>query len=212
MKNIFEHHVREVHLTEDRKLRLRVANINQAIEALELINQGLNQVGPKCPELELDLAAQPAGTESRNCEKTVSKITISFVEKQKASHRDVYIIRVFPNIRHNTTVIINEDNVDAVKARLVKLVGRFNQEIKKDQALFTCGKTNQMIGRIRPVHTVKLIGEPIENRDGSFTVTEAFKSHLMMLDKMGSEQISRQSEPGCEPKQRDIFNERKEDE
>lgn len=153
MKNIFEHHVREIHITEDRKLRLRVANIDQAIEALETIKQGLDQLGPKCPEFEMDLKKQLMGSESHNCEKAVSRIEISFVEKQKTHHRDVYIIKVFPDVRDHATVIINEDDVDAVKARLVKLVKRFEQERKKSHQCDNSQSTGR-VQRITPQITV----------------------------------------------------------
>lgn len=166
MKSIFDHHVREIHITEDRQLRLRVANINQAIEALGLTKQGLDQAGHKRPEIELYLSPQQSGMESRNCEKVISSITISFVEKQKATHRDVYIIRVFPNIRDNTTVIINEDNVEAVRVRLIKLIGRFEQECKKSSVHDQLSPSNdiQMVGcvqRVTPVvevHTLTVGG------------------------------------------------------
>jgi hypothetical protein len=195
MKNIFDHHVREIHITDDRKLRLRVASIDQAIKVLELLNHGLDQVGPKNPELELDVEKQSAGNESRNCEKTVSKITISFVEKQKATHRDVYIIKVFPNIRDNTTVIINEDDIDNVKNRLVKLIKRFNQER----------------ARRTPIPTLTTTYPDGEARVDMFKTQAAIEHHIL-LDRMGSEAIHQQSQPGCEPKQRDIFNPGKKEE
>lgn len=120
MRDIFNPHVREVHITETRNLRLRVTGIGQAIDVLSFIAASLKIMGPKNPEASVILGEE-------GCE-GIEKVEITYMPKEKAHYKNVYIINLTPHYREGTTLIFNEDEVEAIGKRLRQLVTRFTQE------------------------------------------------------------------------------------
>ncbi|QZA70654.1 hypothetical protein AH04_179 [Erwinia phage AH04] len=180
MKDIFSPHVREVHITESRKLHLRVTGIGQAIDILSFISASLKILGPKNPEASVVLG-------EKGCEGT-EKVVIYYAQKEKPHHKNVYVVNLSPNCRSATTLIFNEDDVVKVDKRLKQLIRRFAQEVEKVQSRkptsATCNVNTQMVGRIRPLNDVnvtKLIGEPMECRDGRYYPSKAYLHQRVLV-------------------------------
>lgn len=123
MKDIFSSHVREVHIYADRKLRLRVTGIGQAIDALSFISASLKIMGPMNPEASIKLGEEGCGG--------IELVEISYMPKEKAHHKNVYIVNLTPKLRSATTLIFNEDDVAEIDKRLQQLIRRFEQESKR---------------------------------------------------------------------------------
>lgn len=152
MKNIFSPHVREVHILEKRSLRLRVTGIGQAIDALSFISASLKIMGPMNPEASIKLGEEGCGG--------IELVEISYIPKEKAHHKNVYIVNLTPKLRSATTLIFNEDDVGEVDKRLKQLIRRFEQESKHPPK--------------KDGNIAKLIGEPMEGRDGRYHPSEAY--------------------------------------
>lgn len=213
MKNIFSPHVREVHIVKDRTLRLRVTGIGQVIDALSFISASLKILGPMNPEASIKLGEEGCGG--------IELVEISYIPKEKAHHKNVYIVNLTPKLRSATTLIFNEDDTTEVDKRLKHLINRFSQESKSrpnpgywmppklspglvemqsrgrsrdpNQKVEVyilpldgtkCPATGQMLGRLKPlkeVNITKLIGEPMECRDGSYYSSEAYLRQRELL-------------------------------
>lgn len=215
MKNIFSPHVREVHITQTRTLRLRVSGIHQAISVLSLIAQGLNEVGPKTPIVTLEPAIFKSGG--------VESIEICFVQKEKAHHKDVYIIKLFPERLHGTTVIINEDDFDYVGKRLKHLVRRFKQErekgiFKPTRATAYPAGVGLTVSKMQSIN--QLAREPIDEVEvclitaGKMNcgVTGQMLGRLRQLEKTEISNLDLVQSEAYVEKHKAILNKRKEDE
>lgn len=123
MKNIFNPHVREVHILGDRSLRLRVTGIGQAIDVLYFISASLKIMGPMNPENSIKLGEEGCGG--------IELVEVHYIQKEKPHHKNVYVVNLTPKLRSATTLIFNEDNVNEVDKRLKQLVHRFEQESKR---------------------------------------------------------------------------------
>lgn len=130
MKNIYDFHVREIHIT-DRTLRFRVSNIDQAIEALELALSGLNVITPEFPEMAYQLSNKPVKRHFRHYEYPVEMVAISMVKAQVEGHKDMYFIKLLSKNNQKEYVFFNEEELPNVKARLLKLANRFKKERDK---------------------------------------------------------------------------------
>lgn len=124
MKNIFSPHVREVHILGKRTLRLRVTGIGQAIDVLSFISASLKIMGPMNPEASIKLGEEGCGG--------IELVEISYIPKEKAHHKNVYVVNLTPKLRSATTLIFNEDDVAEVDKRLKQLIRRFTLEVEKD--------------------------------------------------------------------------------
>lgn len=123
MKNIFSPHVREVHILGKRTLRLHVTGIGQAIDVLSFISASLKIMGPMNPEASIKLGEEGCGG--------IELVEISYIPKEKAHHKNVYVVNLTPKLRSATTLIFNEDDVAEVDKRLKQLIRRFEQESKR---------------------------------------------------------------------------------
>lgn len=210
MKNIYEFHVREVHIA-DMKLKLKVCNIDQAIEALELALIGASQVSPDFCEVSFQLSNKPTESKSRHFDRPIVMVEVMYLCKQKEEYNDMCFINMLSGPFAVEKVFFKAQDIPNVKARLQKLITRFKNEREKvlgrddlpwNTETNTLDLTPPAGEKELDIYGVrKLVGEPMENRDGSFYVSSSVERQTNLV----LTQIRKADKPEKEPKQKDFF-------
>lgn len=135
MKDLFKVHARRIHLMSAGKcpLTMKIANINQGIEILELFQAILPRLNPTDCSLSTELQNKLAPEEISWSLRTrpALKVECELLMRSAQEHNDMYFVRIYDIDGYKEQAFFNHLSIHDVMARLKKLISNWKKELEK---------------------------------------------------------------------------------
>lgn len=138
MKDLFKVHARRIHLMSAGKcpLTMKIANINQGIEILELFQAILPRLNPTDCSLSTELQNKLAPEEISWSLRTrpALKVECELLMRSAQEHNDMYFVRIYDIDGYKEQAFFNHLSIHDVMAQLKKLIGRWKKELERAES------------------------------------------------------------------------------